>query len=148
KYWSHTNHSLIITEPGTPEGFQTILKARSLLSELGAFFVAPCGHNAPCPLEKEEKDWCHFSQRFERESFHKVIKKGHLNYEDEKFSYLIATKDPFTVEGRRILKKPQKDKGYIKFDLCTSGKIDKRVCSKSKNKDYKDLKRKKWGEIL
>jgi ribosomal protein RSM22 (predicted rRNA methylase) len=148
KYWAHTNQSLIITEPGTPEGFQTILKARTFLLKLGAFFVAPCGHNAPCPLEKEKKDWCHFSQRFERENFHKIIKKGYLDYEDEKFSYLIATKDPFLVEGNRILKKPQKDKGYIKFDLCAPEGICKKTCSKSKNKDYKSLKRKKWGDIL
>ena len=148
KYWFHTNKALIITEPGTPAGFQTILKARDFLRAQGAFFVAPCGHKSPCPLANQDKDWCHFSVRIERTNSHRVLKKGSLNYEDEKFSYLIATKEEFIAPGARILKRPLKGKGHVRLDLCTPDGIEKKTFSKSNSADYKELKNKDWGDLF
>ncbi len=148
KYWDLTKKALILIEPGTPQGFQTILKARHVLLNLGAFCIAPCGHNSPCPLENEIRDWCHFSLRVTRSNAHKAIKKGTLGYEDEKFSYLIVTKEPSSSVGFRILKKPLKSKGHIRFDLCTPNGIEKRILSKSNKINYKLLKDKNWGDVF
>lgn len=148
KYWPLTQKAFIITEPGTPEGFQTILKAREFLRTQGAFFVAPCGHNRPCPLADQTKDWCHFSMKVERTDAHRLVKKGNLNYENEKFSYLIATKEEFAAPGLRILKKPLKGKGHVRLDLCTSKGIEKRTLSKSNTAEYKELKNKDWGDLV
>lgn len=148
KYWTATKDALIITEPGTPAGFSTILKARTFLQDQGAFFIAPCGHNGPCPLSEAPKDWCHFSVRVERTSAHQKIKKGNLQYEDEKFSYLIATKTPPLSLGSRILKKPLKGTGHIRFDLCTPQGVEKKIISKSDGEIYKKAKSKEWGDTL
>lgn len=148
KYWGATTSTLLITEPGTPEGFQTILKARSFLKTQGAFFIAPCGHNGPCPLAAHPKDWCHFSVRVERTHAHQSIKKGTLNYEDEKFSYLIASRIPLPVLGQRILKRPLKGTGHLRMDLCTPHGIEKKTVSKSGGEVYKKAKNKEWGDVL
>lgn len=148
KYWEATKQVLILIEPGTPEGFSTILQARSFLKELGAFFIAPCGHNGPCPLASHTKDWCHFSVRVERTLVHQHIKKGNLNYEDEKFSYLIACRTSFPSLGNRILKKPLRGTGHIRLDLCTSTGIEKKTVSKSEGEVYKKAKNKEWGDVL
>ncbi|MFN7662152.1 MAG: small ribosomal subunit Rsm22 family protein [Alphaproteobacteria bacterium] len=148
KYWNLTTKALIITEPGTPVGFKTLLNARKFLINSGAFIVAPCGHNAPCPLENAPKDWCHFSTRLERSPVHKTLKKSTLAYEDEKFVYLIATKEPFAIPGLRILKRPLKGKGHVRLDLCTPEGIEKRTVSKSKAEEYKECKTKEWGDLV
>lgn len=148
KYWKATTQTLLITEPGTPAGFATILKARSFLKERGAFFIAPCGHEGECPLALYPKDWCHFSVRVGRTAAHRQIKKGNLGYEDEKFSYLIATKAPAPFTGSRILKKPLKGTGHVHLDLCTPEGIEKKIISKSAKDLYKKIKTKDWGDIL
>ncbi|OFW70263.1 MAG: hypothetical protein A2977_01185 [Alphaproteobacteria bacterium RIFCSPLOWO2_01_FULL_45_8] len=148
KYWDATKSALILTEPGTPNGFQTILNARRFLQDQGAFFAAPCGHNGPCPLSDAPKDWCHFSVRVKRTSLHKLIKRGNLGYEDEKFSYLIATKNPAAPLGERILKKPLKGKGHIRFDLCTPDGVKRKTISKSNALLYPSAKNKEWGNVF
>ncbi len=67
KYWKAARKALVIVEPGTPKGYQTILKARDQLISLGGYVAAPCPHSNKCPLSPP--DWCHFSVRVERSFF-------------------------------------------------------------------------------
>lgn len=147
KTWSAAAKAFIIVEPGTPRGFQEVVKARSLLINQGAHILAPCGHNAPCPLENTS-DWCHFPVRISRTAAHQTLKRGKLSYEDEKFSYIIALKEPCEVPYPRILKKPIKKPGHMKMELCTPHGKDQRTFTKSKNPTYKALLDLKWGDLL
>ncbi len=70
--------------------------ARSRLIESGRVIVAPCPHQAACPMPPG-KDWCHFGARVNRSALHRKVKDADLSYEDEKFSYVVA------VAGRRPL---------------------------------------------
>ena len=88
--WSATNQVLVIVEPGTPAGYERISYIRSALLQQGAHLIAPCPHSATCPMA--EQDWCHFAARVQRSSSHRFAKEGHLNYEDEKFSYIAFSK--------------------------------------------------------
>ena len=83
---------VILIEPGTPRGYRNILLARDHLKSLGAHMLAPCPHYNPCPLK--EGDWCHFAARLGRMHWHKDLKGATMGYEDEKYSYLIVSKDP------------------------------------------------------
>jgi len=147
KVWASTAKALILVEPGTPKGFHEILKARSFLIDQDAHILAPCGHNAPCPLENTS-DWCHFPVRVSRTAAHQALKRGKLSYEDEKFSYIVALKEPCEVPYPRILKKPLKKPGHMKMELCTPTGKEQQTFTKSKNPNYKDLLDLKWGDLL
>lgn len=136
---------LILIDTGTPKGFEVIRKARTYLIERGAYCYAPCGHEAPCPMTG--KDWCHFSARLNRNPLHQQIKGGTLNWEDEKYSYLIVLKKYLPPAGPRILKKPLKHKGHIVLDLCSESGITRQIISK-KETSYKDAKKDDWGGIF
>jgi hypothetical protein len=45
----------------------------SLRTECGVFVVAPCAHDGVCPMDKTGQ-WCHFSQRLERNSAQRITK--------------------------------------------------------------------------
>ncbi|MBU6446888.1 MAG: methyltransferase, partial [Verrucomicrobia bacterium] len=102
-------HTLIIVEPGTPKAFQTLKKVREQLIGLKAHILAPCPHALKCP-----NDWCHFAARVERSRLHRLLKEGSLNFEDEKFCYLIASKSPATSAPNRIVRHPVKHPGFVR----------------------------------
>ncbi len=138
---------IIIIETGTPEGFKNIINARDVLIQSGLNIVAPCPHNNQCPLI-ENNDWCHFSQRVERSSYHKFLKLGSESFEDEKFSYVIASKDVLSVNSNpRIIRHPQVHKGHIDLKLCTVDGIEEKIFSK-KDDEYKSIKKLDWGDSV
>lgn len=55
-----TRAPLLIAEPGTRLGGDTIGRLRALALELGLAPLAPCTHDSPCPLLEDKKRWCHF----------------------------------------------------------------------------------------
>lgn len=146
--WEQTKHALIVIEPGTPEGFAVQSAAREVLIESGAFIVAPCGHNAPCPLLTTPDDWCHFATHVPRSQAHKQLKKGALSYELEKYTYLIATQQPVAVPRHRIIRPPLKRSGHLILDICTQAGIVRTTYTKAKNKEYKKVQKAHWGDLV
>lgn len=106
--WEKTNKILVVVEPGTPRGFSLVQTARDFLIGKGAFILSPCPHSQKCPMSSS--DWCHFSVRLDRTSSHRKTKLATLSYEDEKFSYIIASKNPTNPVNARILRHPIKRK--------------------------------------
>ena len=74
--WEKTRDTLLVVEPGTPAGYARIIALRDHLIGLGAHVVAPCPHDAKCPLQAP--DWCHFTQRLQRSRAHKQVKGAEL----------------------------------------------------------------------
>ena len=143
--WTAAETLMVLIEPGTPQGFDTIRRARKTLIEKGAFILAPCGHESPCPMQ--DKDWCHFSVRIPRSKAHQQAKQGTLSFEDEKFSYLIVSKTPATQElPPRLMRKPIKGKGHMILDTCTKEGLKRQTVSKSKDKNYKHYAKLEWGD--
>ncbi|WP_228984764.1 small ribosomal subunit Rsm22 family protein, partial [Streptomyces sp. DH12] len=93
--------AVVIVEPGTPDGYARVIEARDRLIAAGFHVAAPCPHSAACPIVPGT-DWCHFSARVSRSSLHRQIKGGTLAYEDEKFSYVAATRRPVTPAPARV----------------------------------------------
>lgn len=141
---------LILIEPGTPKGYSNILMARTFLIDHGAHIIAPCPHQAPCPLVpafKEGKDWCHFRVRIPRGKYHRRAKAGTLPYEDEKYSYLVVSPHDHPISGDRIIKAPILKTGHVILDLCTkSGQEKRRVVSKSEGEIYAQARDCDWGD--
>lgn len=135
---------LVIIEPGTPQGFERILALRTHLLAHGAYIAAPCAHQLNCPMVTP--DFCHFSKRLVREAFHREAKNASLPFEDEKFSYLIATKSPKTTYFGRLIKRPIKSAGHVTLDICHEGKIERQVVGRSNKARYKTARKSSWGD--
>lgn len=145
KCWLATEKCLVVIEPGTPAGFERIRSIRQALIAWNAFLTAPCPHCIACPMA--EGDWCHFSKRVERTSFHRKIKGGTLGYEDEKFSYIVASKIKPVLPQARVLRHPIKHSGHIELTLCTDrGMIERATVSKRTPEIYKQARKIQWGE--
>lgn len=132
--WDLTQDVLVLVEPGTPHGSNIIAQMRSHLlwmekrkfrkiahgsngvckdlitQKNGAFVVAPCPHDGPCPLVKTGK-YCHFVQRLERTSSQRAYKRSKgeplRGFEDEKFSYVAFRRGqrpmgPWPLDGMQF----------------------------------------------
>lgn len=141
--WDATGSALVLIEPGTPAGFTRILEARRLLIEWGAYIAAPCPHSAECPMQK--LDWCHFAVRVDRTRAHRFAKGGDLGYEDEKFSYVIATREPPATSSARILRHPLHSPGRAELKLCAESGLKTLVAGK-KHPDWKQARKASWGD--
>ena len=145
--WDAARAAIVIVEPGTPRGFDTILAARDELIAAGASIVAPCTHASACPLASG--DWCHFDTRVDRTHRHRDAKAGTLPYEIEKFSYLVASRLPAnSAATSRIIKHPLKRGGHVVLDLCTSqGTAERVVVSRRDKERYREARDVKWGDL-
>jgi ribosomal protein RSM22 (predicted rRNA methylase) len=144
--WDKTNQLFIVIEPGTPVGFQRIRLIRDQLIAMGGCVAAPCPHQQICPMSGN--DWCHFSERVQRSHAHRVAKSADLGYEDEKFSYLVVTKEKFSVGLPRIIRHPQKRPGYVELQLCTQQGLANQIISKKHKEEYREAKKADWGSTI
>jgi ribosomal protein RSM22 (predicted rRNA methylase) len=144
--WRKTGDTLLVIEPGTPAGYAGIIALRAQLIAAGAHVVAPCPHDAPCPLQPP--DWCHFTQRLPRSQAHKQIKGAELPFEDEKFSYVALSRTPVVPRLSRVLAQPVVNKVEVTAKLCTAdGVTAARVPRRAKDA-YARARRWRWGDAV
>lgn len=136
---------LAIIEPGTPKSFARIAELRKQLIAGDARIAAPCPHENECPL-LARGDWCHFAERLERTAGHRRIKGATLGYEDEKFSYLIATRLAFPNRAGRIVRHPQIRPGYVELEVCAPEGLEKTTVTRSQKDSYRAARKSKWGD--
>lgn len=142
--WAASQESLIVIEPGTPRGFSNIRTLRDHLITMGAHIAAPCPHDQACPIPKD--DWCHFAARVERTAWHRRLKGADLSYEDEKFSYFIATRNAPQHRPDRIIRRPQKDPGLIHLALCTGSGLAEKQIRKKDGDAWRAARKTAWGD--
>lgn len=140
--------AVVVAEPGTPDGYRRIIDARERLLAAGLTVVAPCPHDAACPVTGN--DWCHFAARVRRSSLHRRVKGGTLPYEDEKFSYVAAIR-PEAVPGgpaaSRVVRHPQLRKGQVLLDLCTRDDgLARTTVTKRAGAAYRTARDAEWGD--
>lgn len=171
RLWSVVDRGglLVLIEPGTPVGFKTILDARSALLAAASskraagksprepcHVIAPCPHALKCPMPPTS--WCHFKQRTRKTSLQMQTKLNKaVNYNDEKFSYLILGKaradEEMDIEGtirHRLTRQPMKKGGHVVLDTCSSeGKLGQITVAKSHGKEiYRSARKAFWGDEL
>ena len=99
-----------------------------------------------CPIQLP--DWCHFSVRLARRREHMHAKKATVPFEDEKFSYLIASRQPGALEGARILSPPIESKAEIKFKLCAENGLTQQSIARRDKAEYKRVRKLDWGDLF
>lgn len=137
---------VVIVEAGTPEGYARVIAARDRLIAAGLTVAAPCPHSDACPIEPGT-DWCHFSARVSRSSLHRQVKGGTLPYEDEKFSYVVATRFTPRPVDARVTRRPQIRKGQVLLELCTRDEaLQRATVTKRHGKLYRAARDTDWGD--
>lgn len=138
--------AVVIVEAGTPDGYARVIEARDRLIAAGLTVAAPCPHSDACPIAPGT-DWCHFSARVSRSSLHRKVKGGSLPYEDEKFSYVVATRfTPAPVEAR-VTRRPQIRKGQVLLELCTRDEaLQRATVTKRHGALYRAARDTDWGD--
>jgi ribosomal protein RSM22 (predicted rRNA methylase) len=140
-------HTLLIVEPGTPAGWRRVIAARRQLIDVGAHVLAPCPHEAPCPLVPP--DWCHFSRRVARSRLHRLAKDADVPWEDEKFIYLAASRQPAPKRSARVVAPPKAGSGKVVLKLCEpDGRAGEHLLSKRDGDLFKAARRADWGDAL
>lgn len=142
--WQAATQALVIIEPGTPERFARLLDVRTWLLNHGAYLAAPCPGAYPCPLR--DPDWCHFGARVERTALHRRLKQGELSYEDEKFCFLAATREPRVNPPSRIIRRPSRDPGLIQLTLCRDGQSVLHRVPKRHHDEFRVARKAEWGD--
>lgn len=135
---------IVIVEPGTPAGYARILAARNALIGSGLNIVAPCPHNRACPLT--DGDWCHFSVRLSRSAAHMQLKDAHVPFEDERFSFVAATRGGKRPAWGRMIGPSSVEKGFVDLKLCTDAGLDGRRVRRRDPSAYRAAKALAWGD--
>ena len=144
--WAHTAGVLLIVEPGTSAAFPVVRAARDQLLAQGARTLAPCAHDAPCPLTK---DWCHFPQRLERPHFQRRAKEASAGWEESKFSYAaLARFPPPTPIWGRLIHQPQVGKGSVELIVSSREGIVRPRILKRHRGPFRDARDLRWGDTL
>jgi ribosomal protein RSM22 (predicted rRNA methylase) len=143
--WRLTADTLVIVEPGTPAGWQRILRARDFLIADGAHLLAPCPHSRACPLAAP--DWCHFSARVARSRQHRQAKGGSVPWEDEKFIYLAASRKLGRPPEARVIAPARATKAAVTLKLCKDdGGAADRTFEKRAGEPFKAARKLDWGD--
>jgi len=142
--WQAARQTIAVIEPGAMKGFETIRALRDDLIEAGGHIVAPCPHQRDCPMA--ENDWCHFAARFERSSLHRRIKGAELGYEDEKYSYIAATKSPNQPAPARVIRRPAPRAGFTQLQLCAKEGLAVVSVTRKNKEAWKRARKASWGD--
>lgn len=143
--WEAAGQVLVLVEPGTPAGFARIRAARAALIAAGAHVAAPCTHDNGCPLG--DPDWCHFSQRLARSRDHMALKSGTVPFEDERYSYVVVTREKVS-HGARILAPPLQAKPGLTFKLCDADGLRAQFVAGRDKDDYRRARKLGWGDLF
>lgn len=145
RLWALTGDTLVIVEPGTPNGWMRILDARKRLLASGAHQVAPCPHAAACPVAAP--DWCHFARRVARSRLHRLAKGGEVPWEDEKYAFVAVSRRAANLPAARVIAPAHLRAGQVNLKLCTAeGQTAERHWSRRDGAAFKTARRLDWGD--
>lgn len=142
--WAAARQAIVVIEPGSRRGYQTVLQARDRLSRAGGTVAAPCPSDSPCPLAGD--DWCHFAARVSRSRLHRRVKGADLAYEDEKFAYVVVSKRAARPAAARIIRRPHARPRAVEIACCTSRGIERATIGRGDRERYRAARAARWGD--
>ena len=139
-----SNKYVLVIDTGTPSTYQEMMKLKAYANKKGWKVVAPCMMEK-CPLQN---DYCQFFARVERSSLHKLAKGGTLSYEDEKYFYLLFSKEEMSFDGDRVIRRPVIKENNISLVLCGQEGVENKIFTKKNKDEFKRAKKIKINEIF
>lgn len=148
RLWQATRGVLVLIEGAkSSRGFDVILAARQRLIELGARIAAPCPNENKCP-KSEGDSWCHFARRVERSQAQRILKEGFRPYEDEKFSYIAASRVSSLPIAGRVTLQPHVIGNASRIEVCAALALEEWRISKNEKPKFRRAKKLYWGEAI
>lgn len=144
KMFSLTNQYVLLMDTGTPKTYVEYMKLKSIAKDFGFDVVAPCAHEK-CALEN---DYCQFYARVERSSLQKMAKSATLGYEDEKYFYLLLSRDDKTDKKARVIRRPVIGTNSVKLSLCTKEGVVQMNYTKKDKDMFKRAKKSKINDVI
>lgn len=139
-----SNKYLLIVDTGTPKTYEEFMKLVPILEKEGYFVVAPC-KTKKCSLEN---DYCQFFARVERSAILRASKGAELSYEDEKYFYLLLSKEKTDVQGNRVIRRPKFAPNLVEHTLCSSDGVIKKVYTKREKELFKKAKKASINDLI
>lgn len=144
--WAQTAGVLLIAEPGTAAAFEVVRAAREALLAAGARTIAPCAHDAACPLAG---DWCHFPQRLWRPDFQRRARAAPSQWEESKFAYAaMARFAPGVPIWGRVIREPSSNKAFAEVTISSRAGVGRFRAPKRDRAAFGQVKDLAWGQAL
>ncbi len=141
---SSSNRYVLVVDTGTPKTYEFMMELKRFVTENGWHVIAPCMHKE-CALKN---DYCQFFARVERSSLHRLAKDATLSYEDEKYFYLLISKDNKEITGKRIIRRPFIKEGGVSLVLCGETGVENKTFTKKNKEEFKKTKKSKINQII
>ncbi|XP_017543343.1 methyltransferase-like protein 17, mitochondrial [Pygocentrus nattereri] len=161
--WRKTNSYLVLVENGTKEGHQILMEARDVLLKKEEKVIhdsrrpvvfAPCTHERTCPkLLKQPVVPCNFLQ-----PYHPLPLPGNADWEEERFSYLIVSREAREAPGERegvewgrLTAPVHRRTRHVQCQICcSSGELKQlAVTARQHGRDaYRCARSSNWGDRL
>lgn len=139
---------LIVVEPALNQTSRELTLLRDEILKKGDVYVpAPCGHEGPCPLNNEPRDWCHFETAWDPPALRRRFEKSLRHASGVlKYSYLVFSRRPVgdaTGKHRVLSDRLSERDGHFSWLLCSPEKKLKMVLDKKyyKEEPYRNLGR-------
>lgn len=148
--------TILILEPGLRETTRRLMRVRDLVRGKGLSIIFPCTRQDPCPmLRASESDWCHGTLLGTAGSLRGsalvplVDELTGFNKHRLKYSVVICSKLPITLDGIRVLRTPEKSKRGLVVPVCGPGIFGDLVLPKrARNDNNRALDRAGWYERI
>lgn len=129
---------IIWVEPGSFEISRRLTAMHDVLQTAGHHLIAPCTHEAPCPMNGRERDWCHFFAGPPGGIFHlpfwqEFSRQLEIDLRALPYSFLAMSKhaSPRWPDGaERLIGRPRALKGHCEVLCCGSQGLPTRTVQK------------------
>ncbi|HEY6879388.1 MAG TPA: class I SAM-dependent methyltransferase [Polyangiales bacterium] len=142
--------ALIILEPASKESSRELMELRDRLRDLP--IIAPCLHDAPCPMLPSARDWCHQELAYALPpALADVARAASLRWEGLSYASLVlAKRPPARRDGQwRVVSDRLESKGKLELYGCGSGRYQRFTQLNRKasplNRAFSDAQR---GDVL
>src|SRR5262249_46214792 len=89
----------------------------------------------------------HFSQRLPRSRDHMLLKEAQVPFEDERYSYVVVTREKVAT-GARILSVPLEEKPGLTFKLCDETGLRAQFVPRRDKEEFRRARKKGWGDLF
>ncbi len=144
KLLESANKYLLIIDTGTPRTYENMMTVKRFVIEKGYKVIAPC-QSDKCGLKN---DYCQFYARVERSALMRQAKQGELSYEDEKYFYLLISKENVETCSKRVIRRPIIKPNNIELIHCSKDGVQKEIFTKKNKELFKQAKKSKINDLI
>jgi len=100
------------------------------------------------PRQRPVRDpaWCHFLARLDRSSLQRRAKGAERSWEDEPYSYVVASRAPGRPAPRVVLGRPRHRPGRVELRVCTPDGLVTPIVSRRHGAAWQAARDAEWGD--